>query len=33
MSNNGTVVKQDEINVYVFAKCRHDCDKTRNAMY
>jgi hypothetical protein len=26
MSNNGTVVKQDEINVYVFAKC-HECDK------
>jgi hypothetical protein len=27
MSNNGTLVKQDEINVYVFAKCRHECDK------
>jgi len=27
MSNNGTVVKRDEINVYVFAKYRHECDK------
>ena len=27
MSNNGTIEKQDEINVNVFAKCRHECDK------
>jgi len=27
MSNNGTVVKRDEINVYVFAKYYHECDK------
>jgi hypothetical protein len=34
MSNKGTIVKQDQINVYVFAKCSHECDKNtqRNAL-